>query len=319
VAATKDALAVVHTLRVVTAAGAPLGKVVAQADELLRGQHPDLVATVLVARYEPGTGRLRVASGGHPPALVVTPRREVRQINATGGVIGWPGAGSDDVAVTMLEPGDSLVLYTDGLVEARRNILDGIDALERHAAELAGLPAAQLADSLVERALEGAERRDDTLALVLRRNFVAARDDRASWVISPDAAEANDLRRRLADWFRERGVGGDDALLAAAELLSNAVRAAATTVALHVVLAGDVVVLEVSDDGLADVDLARRGATLPDGAAEQGRDLFLVRAVSTHVDVLTTAEGSTIRAAVLAPQPKPAQPAGSADTALFAP
>jgi PAS domain S-box-containing protein len=179
VAATKDALAVVHTLRVVTAAGTPLERVVARADELLRAQHPDLVATVIVARYTPDTGRLQVAAGGHPPALVVTPRGEVVQVAASGGVVGWPGAGSDNVAETVLHPGDALVLYTDGLVEARKNILDGMDALVRHAAEVAELPAGELARELVARALAGADRRDGTLALVLRRDPLRMADERA--------------------------------------------------------------------------------------------------------------------------------------------
>jgi PAS domain S-box-containing protein len=173
VAATKDALAVVHTLRVATADGTPLEELVARADELLGAQHPELVATVIVARYHPATGRLRVASGGHPPALVISPERGTEPLHATGGVIGWPGAGSDEIAETVLRPGEALLLYTDGLVEARKDILDGMEELARHAREVVQLPADALAAELVERALAGADRRDDTLALVLRRDPAA--------------------------------------------------------------------------------------------------------------------------------------------------
>jgi PAS domain S-box-containing protein len=298
VSATKDALAVIHTLRVVTAAGTPLKHVVAQADELLRAQYQQLVATVIVARYDPHSGRLLVASGGHPPALVITPRRDVRQIAASGGVIGWPGAGSDDVAETVLHPGDTLVLYTDGLVEARKNILDGIEALERHAAEVAILSAEDLADQLVERALAGAQRRDDTLALVLRREVVTAREQRASWVIAPKASAASELRRTLESWLGEHGLVAEDCLVVAAELLSNAVRAARTRVALHVRLAGDSVVLDVTDDGAADPNLAQRGSTPARIDAERGRGLYLVRSLSSKVDVLVTEEMTLFRATV---------------------
>jgi PAS domain S-box-containing protein len=175
VAATKDALAVVHTLRVATADGTPLGDLVSRADELLTEQHPDLVATVIVARYDPVAGRLRVASGGHPPALLIRPDRGVEQVTASGGVIGWPGAGSDGIVETTLEPGDALLLYTDGLVEARKDILDGMEDLVAHAADVAHLDAEGMARELVRRALAGAERRDDTLALVLRREPIASR------------------------------------------------------------------------------------------------------------------------------------------------
>jgi PAS domain S-box-containing protein len=172
VAATKDALAVVHTLRMATAAGTPLGEVVARADALLGLQHPDLVATAIVVRYDPATGVVRVASGGHPPALVISPDGAVAQVAASGGVIGWPGAGSDDVVEARLEPGGALLLYTDGLIEARKDILEGMEDLLGHASEVAHLGARAMAAELVDRALAGADRRDDTLALVLRRDPV---------------------------------------------------------------------------------------------------------------------------------------------------
>ena len=309
VAATKDALAVVHTLRVLTASGTPLGELIARADELLQAQHPDLVATVIVARYAPDTGKLRVAAGGHPPALVVTPRREVTQVAASGGVIGWPGAGSDDVSETVLEPGDALVLYTDGLVEARKNILDGMDALVRHAAEVAELPAAVFAQELVSRALAGAQRRDDTLALVLRRDPVHTLDKEVTWEVAPDAAEISRTRRALRDWLVQRGLEAHDATLVAGELLSNAMRSARARVVLRAALVDGEVVLDVSDDGEGEPLLDDRGRKLPDPDTESGRGLFIVRALSHRVDVLSTAEGSTIR--VLLPQlrhgsPRPA-------------
>lgn len=307
VSATKDALAVTHTLRVVSASGTPLRDVVARADEVLGAQHPDLVATVLVARYEPGTGRLQVAAGGHPPALVVTPRREVMQVAASGGVIGWPNAGSDNVVETLLEPGDALVMYTDGLVEARKNILDGMEALVQYAAEVAQFPADRFARELVSRALAGADRRDDTLALVLRRDLVPAGRDRAFWDIEPEAAAASATRQALGDWLAQRGIDGQECVAAAGELLSNAVRSARSRVALRVELVDRAVVLDVSDDGVGPPDLAQRGRALPPADRERGRGLYLVRALSEHMDVLSTGEGSTVRA-VLRRLPAPPSP-----------
>jgi PAS domain S-box-containing protein len=321
VAATKDALAVVHTLRVVTAAGTPLEHVIARADELLGAQSPELVATVVVARFDPSTGRLRIASGGHPPAIIITPRREVRQVAASGGVIGWPGAGSDDVAETVLEPGDALVLYTDGLVEARKNILDGIAELERHAAQVADLPAADLARELVDRALSGADRRDDTLALVLRRDYVSVAEQQSSWSGPPTPAAARDLRRSLGSWLAGHDLARDDVLLVAAELLANAARAGRSRIALHVALTAEGIVLDVSDDGAADLGITERGTRRPDARAERGRGLYLVRSISAHVDVLATAEGTTIRATLPRTPPRPVAraPTSAPPDALLAP
>lgn len=167
--ATQDALTVMHTLRTVVLDRTPLDEVVARADELLGRQDRELVATVVLARYWPQDGRVQVVSGGHPPALVVTAGGQVRELEPGGCAIGWPAAGSDGVVEEHLSPGDALVLYTDGLVEARKDIVEGLEALAGHAREVAHLPAERFAQGLVARALAGAERRDDSLALVLRR------------------------------------------------------------------------------------------------------------------------------------------------------
>jgi PAS domain S-box-containing protein len=169
VAATKSALSVVHTLRSLALDDTPLQDLVSRAGTLLGRQDPELVATVVVARLDPRTGRLLLVSGGHPPALVVTADGKVRQVPASGGAIGWPGCGSDAVAEVLLKPGDSLLLYTDGLVEARKNIVTGLESLAQELARVWQLPAETMTDELVARALAGAERRDDTLALLVRR------------------------------------------------------------------------------------------------------------------------------------------------------
>jgi len=169
VAATKAALTVMHTLRFAALEGTELERLITRADQLLSAQEADLAATVVVARYHPSTGALRVASGGHPPALLVSTEGRVTQLATTGGALGWPGVGSDNVVTAHLAVGETLVLYTDGLIEARKDILEGMEELVRHAGEVSHLPAGQYANELVERALAGAERRDDSLALVIRR------------------------------------------------------------------------------------------------------------------------------------------------------
>jgi len=170
VGATQDALTVVHTLRTVVLEGTPLDEVVTRADIVLRRQKPELVATVVLALFDPATGVVRLVSGGHPPALLVTAAGDVRQVEAQGGPIGWPGAGSDGAVRVRLAPGDSLVLYTDGLIEARKDLVEGLQQLQAHAHDLCGASAAELAEGLVTRVLAGAVRRDDSLALVLRRD-----------------------------------------------------------------------------------------------------------------------------------------------------
>lgn len=313
VAATKSALSVVHTLRAVALDDTPLEEMVGRASELIERQDPDLVATVVLARLDPRTGRLRIASGGHPPALVVSQDGRVVQAKATGGAIGWPGAGSDGVEELFLAPGDALLLYTDGLIEARKDIVEGLESLARETASVAHLPVDELTDELVSRALAGADRRDDTLALVVRRTLPAAGPADASpatgrWQLTPDRLAAQTARRAAVQWMGDRGVPAGDAALVIAELLANAVRAARGTVVLEVCLDGPRLQIAVSDDGPGLEELPVE--TLPPLDAEGSRGLFLVRKLSSGLELDRHGVGTTVRCwlpaepdAVLVPTP----------------
>jgi anti-sigma regulatory factor (Ser/Thr protein kinase) len=295
VEATKHALLVVHALRFAAMDGTPLDEMVLRADRLLSAQSSEIVATVVIARYRPETGELKVVSGGHPPALVVRADGEVMQLTASGGAIGWPGVGSDNVVTTTLQPNESLVLYTDGLIEARKNVIDGMDSLIGHASDIAHLPVAEFADELVKRSLEGAHRRDDSLALVLRRTRIPASPSRMSWDVEPGSQRSIRLARQgLEKWLVARRAQTDDAVLVAAELMANAVVAARSSVVLSAAQDGDNLVLEVADDGQGDAHLDELGEVLPITESEHGRGLFLVRALSDDVAMMSTAEGTVV-------------------------
>lgn len=297
VAATKSALSVVHTLRALALDDTPLEDMVGRAAALLERSDSELVATVVLARLDPTTGRLRVASGGHPPALLLSAAGEVRQITATGGAIGWPGAGSDGVEEVVLAPGDGLLLYTDGLVEARKDIVEGLDSLAREIASVAHLPVRELTDELVSRALAGAERRDDTLALVVRRSSAptpaADSADTGRWTLRPERRAAQQARRDAVRWLDDRGLAAGDAALVVAELLANGVRAARSLVVLELALVDDRLEIAVSDDGPGLVELPAE--TLPSLEAEGSRGLFLVRKLSHGLALDPEAVGTTVR------------------------
>ncbi|MDO9379261.1 MAG: SpoIIE family protein phosphatase [Nocardioidaceae bacterium] len=296
VAATKDALTVMHMLRFVALDGTDLVDVVRRTDELLGAQESELVATVVVARYDPRNGRLEVVSGGHPPALVVGSRGEVTQLAATGGAIGWPGVGSDNVATTTLDVHDSVVLYTDGLIEARKDIIEGMDSLVKVAAEVAHLPSQHYADELVRRSLAGADRRDDTLALVLRRTRQAAVESDRRWRLEPPEPEGvRTMRRELGTWLMAHQVESDDAVLVAAELLANAASVARGVVTMSVQVQTGRVTIEVSDDGPGVDSIDELGRRLPGTESERGRGLYLVRAISDDLSMMSTSEGTIVR------------------------
>lgn len=292
VAATKDALAVTHALRLLVIDGCPLADVVHRADAIVTAQNPDLVATVLVGRYRPTTGELRLAGGGHPPAFLVE-NGTARELQAPGIPIGWPGAGSEGLVEVTLGRTDTVILYTDGLVEGTKDVVEGLEALRRFAEETAPYPALQQARVLVERTLQGAARRDDSLALILHRRMPPERTTRSALGpfehrLSPSMAAVSVSRGLLREWLVRVPVDADavhDLLLAATELCANAVEHASwegNGVVIRARTDGADVVLEVEDDG-GSLHWPHLALEPPDPQAEHGRGLWLVRTFTDEV------------------------------------
>jgi len=307
VAATKDAVGVVHALRLLALDGCTMDHLVARAGDLVTAQNADLVATVLALRYRPSDGRVLMVGGGHPPALVVSGSGAVRFVSAPGVAIGWPGAGSAEVVSFILDRRDTIVLYTDGLIEATKNILEGLDNLTAAAAQTAQYPATHLARALVQRALAGAERSDDSLALVLRRRTpppsVGARHPLPfEYRFSPSPATIPLCRHLFSDWIDHLSVDDaerSDLLLVVSELCSNAVRHASGAPGALVLRAwaeGDDVAVEVEDDGAGFELEGRYDDEVPDPASEQGRGLYVVEALTDVVTVTRRGDRTVVRA-----------------------
>jgi serine phosphatase RsbU (regulator of sigma subunit)/anti-sigma regulatory factor (Ser/Thr protein kinase) len=305
VGATKEAVSVTHALRLLTLDGCPMEDLVARADTLTTAQSPDLVATVMVARYRPGDGHVRLAGGGHPPALLIGADGNVRQISAPGIPIGYPGAGTTSVVSFTMDRQDTLVLYTDGLIEATKDIVQGLERITSAAAETAQYPAPHMARALVERSLSGAMRRDDSLALVLRRRVPPAAVATPplgafEYRFSPSLATVPLARHLFGDWLEHLRLDEAeraDLLLVASELCSNAVRHASGkpgALAVRAWADADAVVVEVEDDG-AGMELSQR-AEDPDLEAETGRGLYVVRALSDDLSVRRVDERTVVRA-----------------------
>jgi len=77
--------------------------------------------TALCMRFDTGRSRIEYASGGHPPAFLRGVDGTVDQLNATGFVLGaCPDSAFDPEPESRhFGPGDSLIAYTDGAIEAR--------------------------------------------------------------------------------------------------------------------------------------------------------------------------------------------------------
>lgn len=120
-AATKTSM-IKYSLRGVVAAGMRPGEALAALNRMVKeaGETSDIV-TVWLGMIDVDAGVLVYANGGHPPALLLDPRDGgISRLVPTGPILGAVAEAPYDEAVVAMPPGAVLVLYTDGVTEARR-------------------------------------------------------------------------------------------------------------------------------------------------------------------------------------------------------
>ncbi|MCF6377382.1 SpoIIE family protein phosphatase [Nocardioides KLBMP 9356] len=162
--------------------------VLSGVDHVMESLHLETTATAVVARLEhhprPGAAAgeevvLRWAHAGHPPAMLMGPDGSITRladVEDNDLLLGLDPDTERAERAAFLEPGSTLLFYTDGLVESRgRDVERGIGDLEALLHELA--PDTQDLDVLCDRLLErmiGEQREDDVALLVVRWNPAAA-------------------------------------------------------------------------------------------------------------------------------------------------
>jgi phosphoserine phosphatase RsbU/P len=136
-------------------------------DEIEQGKF----VTLLYALVDVGGREVACASAGHPPARVVDPRGRVAPLGGAGLPLGIE-AGQDYVEERRrLEPGSTVVLYTDGVIEARSGSeLYGEERLDRLLTDQRHLSAQALAAAILAdcRAFAGGELGDDCAIVCLK-------------------------------------------------------------------------------------------------------------------------------------------------------
>ena len=163
-----------HGLRAYALDNPDPGAIVDRLDTLIHSPGMERLATLVYAVIAPDLS-MRFVNAGHLPPLVVSADRNTRLLDVRSGLpVGFRDAKGYVTQTDRLAPGDTLVLYTDGLVERRGELIDdGIARLRMVAAAGPDDPH-NLADHILRELLPGAGRGDDIALLTVRPRAVRA-------------------------------------------------------------------------------------------------------------------------------------------------
>jgi serine phosphatase RsbU (regulator of sigma subunit)/CHASE1-domain containing sensor protein len=176
-----------HALRSRAGDAEPVA-MLAHVDQVLRDEdHGDRFCTMAVARFDirdGGASALATVSlGGHPPPIVARGDGSIEVLDLTGSLIGVLADAEFDQVAVELDPGDVMVLYTDGVTESRRDRdLFGEERLVAAIERAAHGEPGEILDAVLTATLEfaGGEPQDDIALLAVRLRPVAAWDGEAA-------------------------------------------------------------------------------------------------------------------------------------------
>jgi serine phosphatase RsbU (regulator of sigma subunit)/anti-sigma regulatory factor (Ser/Thr protein kinase) len=247
------------------------------------------MATMLYAVLDPEGGTLRFASAGHPPPLVIGPERDAAYASGrTGSPLATVTFPAYEETVIPLEPGSTVLLYTDGLVERHDvPLADGMEALRTSVTAVPGEPE-QLCRRLPSEVLDGAPT-DDTALLAVRLEPLG--ESTLELSLPAESRSLAPLRRVLARWMKAAGAGETEVyeiLVAVGEACANAIA--------HAYPAGDASfeVIAIRTEGAVEVVVRDFGQWRPPRGEERRRGLTLMEELMDRVEIERGDGGTTV-------------------------
>jgi GAF domain-containing protein/anti-sigma regulatory factor (Ser/Thr protein kinase) len=156
-----------HLVRAYGLEGRRPGEMLGAVNRFLSSLPEGQLLTLWIGVLDPLTGRLIYAGGGHPPFVLVRPDGQTQLVASAGLPVGFAEHTRYSDGEIVLPPGTRLIAYTDGLVEATRDIAAGEERLQRAALATRGLPAAAAVRGIAEQVLSGTRHEDDVALMVV--------------------------------------------------------------------------------------------------------------------------------------------------------
>lgn len=248
-------------------------------------------ATVVFLVLDPTTGTCRFSSAGHPPPLLVRSDGRVEYLEQARGLPLGTGIQSKYRQATVeLDAGSLVLLYTDGLVERRRQSIDeGLDNLRRAVVDGPRDPD-RLLDHVLEQVVGREEREDDIALLAVRALPIAPQP--LVLRLRADLSSMDVVRDAMRAWLAGAALDRrevEDVVLATWEACANAIEHAVQPASDIVAIAAEV------DDGEVRVVVSDTGAWAPaSGREDRGLGLPLIESLVTSADVSRSANGTAV-------------------------
>lgn len=248
--------------------------------------------TAFCAVLDTATGELTYSSAGHPPPILVYGDRTARTLEDGRSIpLGLRPDWERPEARVTLPPRATLLLYTDGLVERRRQSLDsGIARATDLVQDGSAYALDDLASEIMTTLAPDGGYQDDVALLLYRQPAPLKLDFPA------EVGELAGSRRALRSWLERADIGPDqaqDVLIAVGEAVANAIEHGhrdrrVGTVSVRATAMVDGVRLTVVDTG------AWR-TPRPDADISRGRGVMLMRALVGEVSISPDAMGTTVQ------------------------
>jgi serine phosphatase RsbU (regulator of sigma subunit)/anti-sigma regulatory factor (Ser/Thr protein kinase) len=267
----------------------------------------DRFIRLLFGVLDPERATFDYVNAGHVPPVVYRARsREVEWLDEGGIAMGVEDDAEYKTGHIELEPGDMLVLYTDGVTEAPR---DSRPFGQGRFMDLVQLYGVGTPGELVQALRRGVDAwvgegdlRDDLALLVLQVVPDSTLEEPEREIVLPnESARLGEIRRFVRGFLAEIRAPveiSQDILLAVGEAAANAARhgrreAGRSEVRIGVKLEGTEVVVTIADDG-GGFDMNEVKSRERDRFAAGGRGLFLMQELMDSVTFETSAQGTKV-------------------------
>ena len=262
-------------------------------DRFVQSMGEYAMATAAYAIFDPESARLRIATAGHPPPIIISDHT-ARVLELTPGApLGGFPYGSCPEQEFSLQTGETVVLYTDGLVERRGIPLT--ETIGQLAAVLSRARTPERACQLSMREMVPEEGLADDVAIVAMQSTAIPEELRLE--LPADPSLLSRTRRLVRRWLREHG--GDEPLLsevalAVNEACANAIEHAYAPGPANFYVRAWIESKGASDPGTVVITVTDSGSWRPPRGENRGRGLTIIETAMDDYEINRTDAGTEV-------------------------